>query len=109
VEDLKQTFLPIIEKEYDEFKSDMLRKTKEEIFDDYGIINFYSEIYEFLENSELSGRQYEILIKESEDGLLDSMWGEYLRCDYASIGNYEDMEDFISRFVNYSEENQEAM
>jgi len=109
MENLKNALLEIVEREYEGFRGDMLRKTKVEIFDDYYIINFYNEMRDFLNDSELSDEKYEALIKDGENGLLENLWYKFLKWDYASVGSYDDAEDFISEYVSYLRENQEAM
>ncbi len=109
MESLKAVLLESVEKEFDEFKNNMLTNTKEYIFDDYNIIYFYSEIRSFMNDCDLAEDKYETLIKESEYGLLDSLWGEYLSWDGVSVGSYDDAENFIDEFIEYSRENQGEM
>jgi len=106
---LQEALLETVEREFAEFKESMLRKTKEEIFNDYHIINFYHEIRDFLNGCELDDEQYEALIKDSQDGLFEGLWREYLRNEYASVGSYEDIEDFISDYVDGLNKYQEEM
>ena len=100
MDDLKDKLLEIVNGEFDGFKEDMLGKTKEEIFSDYHIINFYNEVRGFFNDCELADEQYEALIKDGADGLLENLWGYYLKSDYASVGSYSDTEDLISGYVD---------
>ena len=109
MESSKERLLDIVEREYAEFKKDMLRKTKEEILDDYVIVYFYNEIRDFFCGSELSDEQYNVLINDGEKGgLFEGLWCEYIGSDYSSIASYDDIKDIVSDYI-YSFENREEM
>ena len=106
---LKDTMLESVENEFEDFTRDMLSKTKQEIFDDYLIINFYNEIRNYLNDCELSDEQYQVLIQESKDGLIESLWGRYLKWDGVSVGSYGETEEFITEFINDVKESEGEM
>ena len=80
--------------EYEEFRKDELSKSKEEIFDDASRINFYFEVYNyFLECGELDEEVTKLL--SSKDEPMSFLWDEYLSMDGASIGTWDDMDEFL--------------
>ena len=80
--------------EYEEFRKDELSKSKEEIFDDASRINFYFEVYNyFLECRELDEEVTKLL--SSKDEPMSFLWDEYLSMDGASIGTWDDMDEFL--------------
>jgi hypothetical protein len=108
MENARETILKNIEKEFDKFRDDNLKQTKEQIFEDYFKINFYCEVRTFLNESELSDRQYERL---AEDGgsLLNALWEKYLKWEDISVGSYEDIENLIDEYIRYATEDQDEM
>jgi hypothetical protein len=89
-----------VENEYARFRQDMLEKPKEQIFDEHGVINFYTVLYDFLEESELDGDAYKTL---AEDGthLLSGLWDRYLKWECASIGSDDDTAAFVTEYVDW--------
>ena len=87
--------------EYEEFKKEELSKSKDEIFDDASRINFYFEVYNyFLECGELDEEVTKFL--SSKDEPMSFLWDEYLSMDGASIGTWDDMDEFL---INVRDDN----
>ena len=87
--------------EYEEFKKEELSKSKDEIFDDASRINFYFEVYNyFLECGELDEEVTKLL--SSKDEPMSFLWDEYLSMDGASIGTWDDMDEFL---INVRDDN----
>lgn len=81
--------------EYEEFRKEELSKSKEEIFDDASRINFYFEVYNyFLECGELDEEVTKLLSHKDEP--MAFLWDEYLSMDGASIGTWDDMDEFLT-------------
>ena len=84
---MKQTLIEQVQEsvllEYIDFKEQELTKSKEEIFRDYYQIHFYEELSNFISCGEDKGH------------ILSSLYDYFLKQEYASINNYEDIELFV--------------
>lgn len=80
-----------INKEYEDFRKEVLLLPKEKIFDMDYKINFYHEIWSFLNDT---GRK----IKSKMS--LSDLYDFFLSKDYTSIASYTDVEEL---FDNYEE------
>ena len=84
-----------IEKEYEDFRNEVLSLSKEEIYNKSFEINFYVNIYEYLEFQE-----YDIPEKMT---LLD-LFEFYKKREYLDCNNYEDIDLLIYEYKNNLEE-----
>ena len=84
-----------IEKEYGDFRNEVLSLSKEEIYNKSFEINFYVNIYEYLEFQE-----YDIPNKMT---LLD-LFEFYKKREYLNCNNYEDIDLLIYEYKNNLEE-----
>ena len=84
-----------IEKEYEDFRNGVLSLPKEEIYNKSFEINFYVNIYEYLEFQE-----YDIPNKMT---LLD-LFEFYKKREYLNCNNYEDIDLLIYEYKNNLEE-----
>ena len=84
-----------IEKEYGDFRNEVLSLSKEEIYNKSFEINFYVNIYEYLEFQE-----YDIPEKMT---LLD-LFEFYKKREYLDCNNYEDIDLLIYEYKNNLEE-----
>ena len=84
-----------IEKEYGDFRNRVLSLSKEEIYNKSFEINFYVNIYEYLEFQE-----YDIPNKMT---LLD-LFEFYKKREYLNCNNYEDIDLLIYEYKNNLEE-----
>ena len=82
--------------EYLDFKEMELQKSKEEIFKDYYEIHFYEEVSNFISCGEdaLDGRHFKCLSKD-KGHILSSLYDYFLKQEYASINNYEDIAELV--------------
>ena len=78
-----------IEKEYEEFKKDLLNKPKEEIYNSFEKISFYENIYEFLLNSE------EETIELLKDITLAQLYKNYLNTENINWNEEEQIINFL--------------
>lgn len=78
-----------ITKELEEYKNDMLKKNKEEIFDNFYEISAYEELYNYIENygESLDYKGF------PNKHILDDFYNEFMKTDY-SLSN-EDLGDFF--------------
>ena len=82
--------------EYLDFKEKELQKSKEEIFRDCYQIHFYEELSNFISCGEetLNKKHFRCLSKD-KGHILSSLYEYFLKEEYASINNYEDIELFV--------------
>lgn len=82
--------------EFKNYQENEILKTPEEIFNNSYQNYFYLEMKEFLinENNGLDEIHYEALFEDKEH-VLTCLYDYYLKNEYASINNYEDIADFI--------------
>ena len=78
-----------IEKEYENFRKEVLLLSKKEIFDMAYKINFYHEIWSFLNDT---GRKI-----KSKMSLAD-LYDFFLSKEFTSIASYTDVEDLFSHY-----------
>lgn len=78
-----------IEKEYEEFKKELLNKPKEEIYNSFEKISFYENIYEFLLNSE------EEIIELLKDITLAQLYKNYLNTENINWNEEEQIINFL--------------
>lgn len=83
-----------INKEYEDFKSEVLLLSKKEIFNMAYKINFYHEIWNFLNDTERK-------IK-SKMSLVD-LYDFFLSKDYTSIASYTDVEELFDYYEEFLE------
>lgn len=83
----RKVFEIMLEREYEEFKAEVLKKDKEEIFNEVGKIYFYNNVYDYLRDSG---------IELNEKMTLSNLWEAYLDMSVSvSVGTWEDVEAFI--------------
>lgn len=83
------TIVERIEREYEEFKKDLLNKPKEEIYNSFEKISFYENIYEFLLNSE------EETIELLKDITLAQLYKSYLNTENINWNEEEQIINFL--------------
>ena len=81
-----------INKEYEDFREEVLLLPKEKIFDMAYKINFYHEIWSFLNDT---GRKI-----KSKMSLAD-LYDFFLSKDYTSIASYTDVEELFNYYDEY--------
>ena len=81
-----------INKEYEDFRKEVLLLPKEKIFDMAYKINFYHEIWSFLNDT---GRKI-----KSKMSLAD-LYDFFLSKDYTSIASYTDVEELFNYYDEY--------
>ena len=90
-----------VESEFLKYKEKELLKTPEEIFNHSYQNYFYQEMSEFLisDTNDLDDVHY-VALYEDKESVLDCVYDYYLKNEYASINNYEEINDFI---LSYNE------
>ena len=83
-----------IEKEYEDFRNEVLSLSKEEIYNKSFEINFYVNVYEYLEFQE-----YDLPNKMT----LSDLFEFYKKREYLDCNNYEDMDILLWEYKYSSE------
>lgn len=93
-----QKFMERIEREYRDYKADMLEKNPEEIWDKCCEIYFYSSFYEyFLYNEAIS---YSVAEQLGHcENIIAGCWQLYLKNEELSILSWEDIGLIIERYL----------
>lgn len=110
-EELRNTVNKIIIKEFTEFHEDVLHNWhKEGIFNGAYEINAKTEIQGFFGCCELNDEDYEILLKvkiktvKTTGTLLGQLYDFYCQSEYARVGSYDDIEEWIGWFCDKERE-----
>ena len=82
-------YLLTIEKEYEEFKSDLLQKRNIDIYNAFYKIMFYENIYEFILNFE---KETEKLLKNIT---LAQLYKIYLDMEKVNLNEYDEIKEFL--------------
>lgn len=82
-------YLLTIEKEYEEFKSDLLQKRNIDIYNAFYKIMFYENIYEFILNFE---EETEKLLKNIT---LAQLYKIYLDMEKVNLNEYDEIKEFL--------------
>lgn len=82
-------YLLTIEKEYEEFKSDLLQKRNIDIYNAFYKIMFYENIYEFILNFE---EETEKLLKNIT---LAQLYKIYLDMEKVNLNEYDGIKEFL--------------
>lgn len=84
-----KTYLLTLEKEYEEFKSDLLQKRNIDIYNTFYKIMFYENIYEFILNFE---EETEKLLKNIT---LAQLYKIYLDMEKVNLNEYDEIKEFL--------------
>ena len=107
-EELRNKVNKIIIKEFTEFYEAVLQCwSKSDIFNGAYEINAKTEIKGFFECSELNNEDYEILLRvksETRGTLLGQLYDFYCQSEYARVGSYDDIEEWIGWFCDRERE-----
>lgn len=82
-------YLLTIEKEYEEFKSDLLQKRNIDIYNAFYKIMFYENIYEFILNFEEETKK---LLKNIT---LAQLYKIYLNMEKVNLTEYDEIKEFL--------------
>lgn len=87
-----------VDKEYNQFKLEMLSKTPHEIYDNCKIILFYENIYEYCIYNETISEEYAKLIEE-RTGIINDLYHLYLKYEFLGINNWSEIDDLIEIYM----------
>lgn len=87
-----------VEDEYFKFKEETLNKSSLEVYESYYEIHFYKEIYNFIRSYDDYDEEYLECLKKDKGHIIDKLYQYYLKSEYSSINNYEDMLDLLKDY-----------
>lgn len=93
---IKEKLLNRIEREYADFKSKMISKERNYIFDNSYEISFKSQIYDAVDNSEISNDVIKYLLKVPNS--LECLYDIWLRAEISTIADMTEL--FSSKIIN---------
>ena len=100
------------EANFNSFKNEQLGKTVGEVFEDAYTINFYHSLYDyFLDDFKNFGLRQGACRFFCNDGgeVLDRLYNDFMKSDYASIGSYDDITDFLNNvYETYNVDDEEG-
>ena len=91
-------FVEKIEKEYRDYRADMLQKTPEHIWDRCCEIYFYSSFYEYFLYNEAIPYMTALKLGDCEN-IIAACWDLYLKNEELSILSWEDIGQILDRFL----------
>lgn len=91
-----------VKKEFDKFKSQMLKQSPKAIFESAGKIFFYEEIYTYISENDLSenfsAEKLKVLYDCGEN-IISLLYDEYLSREYSTVSSWDGIYDLIERFL----------
>lgn len=96
---IKQEFMYNIQSEYNLFKSTMLLKTPEEIYDNCNTIRFYECIYEYFQYNENIDGEF-IKHMYHKKNIISAMQHIYYKNEYLTIDTWEGIDEVISYMMD---------
>lgn len=98
--DYVQEVIERVDKEFNSFIAEVLKKTPEEIFYTNYEIHVKTEISDVILENCLDEDIYKLLYDFGE-GLLGYLYNDFLSTEYASVNTYDDTEQFIIDSIKY--------
>ena len=94
----KKEFMYNIESEYNLFKSNMLLKTPEEIYDSYNTISFYECIDEDFQYNENRDSQF-ISHMHCKKNIISELQRIYYKNEYLTVDTWDGIDDMINFYM----------
>ena len=91
----KKEFMYNIESEYNLFKSNMLLKTPEEIYDSCNTIRFYECMYEYFQYNENINSQF-ISYMHCKKNTISELQHIYYKNEYLTVDTWDGIDDIIN-------------
>ena len=98
-----------VEREFELFKYKTLSKSRNEIFEDCGIIRFYSCVHEyFMYVDEIEEAHGKACLRCGEN-VIDTLYRLYLKYEYLRYSRWEDIEELLNVLVREQEDGNRIM
>ena len=100
--DYKKEVIKRVEKEFDDFRDNLINEPALNVFHRNYEIHVKTELSEVIMDGDgyLDEDDYKALYKE-KDGLLQLMYDDFIHNEYASVNNYGDTAQFIKNYIDY--------
>lgn len=102
--DYEKEVIKSVNTEFEIYKSDMLSKNAEEIFEDSYKINTMSELKDILESGTWNGYlqlKYYRALYEDRGSILTMLFDDYIKNEYASLDSSEEAADFVRDYCEH--------
>ena len=90
-----------IQHEHTLFKSVMLSKSKQTIYDSCNIIRFYECIYEYFKYNEGIDENILCYFSEQKD-ILSSLYHFYMKHEECAVGTWEEIDEMLDMYIIYN-------
>ena len=94
----KERVIERVAGEFEEFKSNLLRKSAEDVFYENYRIHVYTELCDVITESENLDDEYYLALDSAEGNLLADMYDDFITQEYASVSTYGDTVEFIENY-----------
>lgn len=91
-----------VDLEYTAFKNEKLQESKDDIFEDSGIIHFYKEVHNFFSGNDLTDAfdlPELIILSDCKDKLISILYEEYLSKEQLSIATWDNIREIIDSYL----------
>ena len=92
---MQKEFMYNIESEYNLFKSNMLLKTPQEVYNSCNEIRFYECVYEYFQYNENVDSQF-ISHMHCNKNIISEMQRMYYKNEYLTVDNWDGIDDIIN-------------
>ena len=99
--DYKEAVREAINKEFEEFQEDLLKKEPFEVFQKNYEIHIKTELLDTINAYDFTDAQCKALYQEKDMGILQQLYDDFLGADGASVENGEEAVNFISEYCDY--------
>ena len=94
----KERVIERVAKEFEEYKSNLLRKSAEDVFYENYRIHVYTELCDVITESENLDDEYYLALDSAESNLLANMYDDFITKEYFSVNTYDDTIAFIENY-----------
>ena len=94
----KERVIERVAGEFEEYKSNLLRKSAEDVFYENYRIHVYTELCDVITESENLDDEYYLALDSAEGDLLADMYDDFITQEYASVNTYGDTVEFIENY-----------
>lgn len=94
----KERVIERVAKEFEEYKSNLLRKSAEDVFYENYRIHVYTELCDVITESENLDDEYYLALDSAEGDLLANMYDDFITKEYFSVNTYDDTIAFIENY-----------
>ena len=94
----KERVIERVAKEFEEYKSNLLRESAEDVFYENYRIHVYTELCDVITESENLDDEYYLALDSAESNLLADLYDDFITKEYFSVNTYDDTIAFIENY-----------